>query len=81
MGVRLLDRMLEQRYRDLVGRGRHFFLLARPPIRSPPGFKTGKGTTRSLHKFLPFMHITLMLAADLALYYGESINLTWHGEY
>ena len=53
------------------------FLHARTPTHSPPDVKTGRGTPRSLYTLLKFVHVLVLLAAGLALCFGESINLTW----
>jgi hypothetical protein len=74
MGVDLLDQKFEWRFRDLVGRGRHF---ACPDTDS----FSARCQNREEHSPLAihtaaFVHFLVLLAAGLALCYGESIKLT-----
>jgi hypothetical protein len=59
-----------------LGGTRMEFLHARTPTHSPPDVKTVRGTPRSLYTLLNFLHVLVLLAADLALCYRESNNLT-----
>jgi hypothetical protein len=50
-----------------LGGTRVAFLHARTPTHSPPDVKTGRGTPRSLYTLQNFVHVLVLLAADLAL--------------
>jgi hypothetical protein len=74
MGVDLLDQKFEWRCRDFVGRGWHFCMpghrLTLRPMSKPEGALPARIHTAS------FVHVLVLLAAGLALCYGEIINLT-----
>ena len=59
-----------------LGGTRVAFLHARTPTHSPPEVKTGEGHSPLAIHTAAFVHVLVLLAADLALCYGESTNLT-----
>jgi len=73
MGVDLLAQKFEWRFRDLVGRGWHFFMPGHRLILRP--MSREEHSPLAIHT-AAFVHVLVLLAAGLALCYGESINLT-----
>jgi hypothetical protein len=69
----------ERRPRDLVGRGWRFS-LARTPTHPPARCQyREKSSSLAVHT-TAFGRVLVMPVASLALYYGQSNNLTWLGQ-
>jgi hypothetical protein len=75
MGVDSLDQKFEWRYRDLVGRGWYFFMPGHRIILRPMSNRV-EHSPLATHT-AAFVHVLVLLAAGLALCYGESGNLIW----
>ena len=59
-----------------LGGTREAFLHARTPTHSPPDVKNREGHSPLAIHTAAFVHVLVLLAAGLALCFGESINLT-----